>query len=241
MIRSCLVIVVLLLSLAGLRAPAPTLTIANATVVDVVDGTLHPGTTVVIDGNRIVRVGPASTVGRIRGRVVDAHGLYVLPGLWDMHTHTFYSTTREVSESYVLPLFVANGITGIRDMGSRLDDVLRARSEVAAHQIVGPRMIVAGPMLDGPAARSRASMPIATAEDATKAVDSLADSGVDFIKVVSGVPRDAYFAVAAEAAARAKGTCRTRFAPRRRWRPASGPSSTSSGSSRRARRTKTPT
>ena len=96
-------------------------------------------------------------------------------------------------------MFIANGITGVRDMGSSLDDVLRARSEIAAHRMVGPRMVVAGPMLDGPRSRSKSEMAMATAEDGRKGVDSLADRGVDFIKVQSGVPREAYFAIAAEA------------------------------------------
>ena len=57
---------------------------------------------------------------------------------------------RDFGDEYVLPMFIANGITGIRDMGSDLDAVLRARSEIAAHRLVGPRMVVSGPMLDGP-------------------------------------------------------------------------------------------
>ena len=60
-------------------------------------------------------------------------------------------------------------------------------------------MVVAGPMLDGPKARGKTAMPVATAEDGRKAVDSLQGRGVDFIKVQSGVPRDGYFAIAAEA------------------------------------------
>jgi hypothetical protein len=51
---------------------------------------------------------------------------------------------------FILPLLIANGITGIRDMGSELDAILHARTEIAAHRLLGPRMIVAGPMLDGP-------------------------------------------------------------------------------------------
>jgi hypothetical protein len=99
----------------------------------------------------------------------------------------------------VLPLFIANGVTGIRDMGSDLDAVLRARGEVAAHRLVGPRMVISGPMLDGPKVTFKASTPIATPEEGRKAVDMLKSKGVDFIKIQSGVPRDAYFAIANEA------------------------------------------
>src|SRR5512144_1408471 len=139
----------LALPVATSRLSAQTLTVTNATVVDVSSGALRRGSTVVIDGNRIVSVG-SSAPSAARGQVVDAKGMYVIPGLWDMHTHAYFGWSRDFGDTYVLPLFIANGVTGIRDMGSDLDAVLRARSEVAEHRLVGPRMVVSGPMLDGP-------------------------------------------------------------------------------------------
>ncbi|MGE5101429.1 MAG: amidohydrolase family protein [Deltaproteobacteria bacterium] len=199
MMHRILIRVLFTLVLASPHVAAQTLTITNATVVDVSTGALRRGTTVVIDGNRIVSVGPSSATTQARGRVVDAKGAYVIPGLWDMHTHAYFGWSRDFGDTYVLPLFIANGITGIRDMGSDLDAVLRARTEVAAHRLIGPRMVVSGPMLDGPKVAFNASMAIATPDDGRKAVDTLKSRGVDFIKIQSGVPRDAYFAIAAEA------------------------------------------
>src|SRR5262245_19800970 len=190
---------VLLLTLAGSHLPAQGLTITNATVIDVSTGALRRGTTIVVDGNRIASVEPFSASARPNGRVVDAKGMYVIPGLWDMHTHAYFGWPRDFGDSYVLPLFIANGITGIRDMGSDLDAVLHARSDVAEHPLVGPRMVVSGPLLDGPKVSFAASLAIATPDDGRKAVDTLATRGVDFIKIQSGVPRDAYFAIADEA------------------------------------------
>jgi imidazolonepropionase-like amidohydrolase len=191
--------VLLALAIAVPRASAQSLTITNATVVDVATGALRQGTTVIVDGNRIVSVGPSSAQTRPRGRVVDATGMYVIPGLWDMHTHAYFGWSRDFGDTYVLPLFIANGITGIRDMGSDLDAVLRARREVGAHRLTGPRMVVSGPMLDGPAVTFKASMAIAAPDEGRKAVGLLRARGVDFIKIQSGVPRDAYFAITAEA------------------------------------------
>ena len=188
-----------LLALASARLPAQSLTITNATVVDVSSGTLHRGTTVVIDGNRIASVGPSATATQPRGRVVDAKGMYVIPGLWDMHTHAYFGWPQEFGDTYVLPLFIANGVTGIRDMGSDLAAVLHARAAVAQHRLTGPRLVVSGPMLDGPKVSFAASLAIATPDAGRKAVDTLTKSGVDFIKIQSGVPRDAYFAIADEA------------------------------------------
>jgi imidazolonepropionase-like amidohydrolase len=190
---------VFLVALAGTRLPAQNLTITNATVVDVSTGALRRGTTIVIKGNRIESVGASTAATRPRRHVVDATGMYVIPGLWDMHTHAYFGWPREFGDSYVLPLFIANGITGIRDMGSDLGNVLRARTEVAQHRLVGPRMVVSGPMLDGPKVSFAASLAIATPADGRKAVDTLRKRGVDFIKIQSGVPRDAYFAIADEA------------------------------------------
>jgi imidazolonepropionase-like amidohydrolase len=189
-----------LIPLVSAHLSAQTLTITNATVVDVSTGTLRRGATVIVDGNRIKSVGPPSASATPpRGQVVDARGMYVIPGLWDMHTHAYFGWSREFGDSYVLPLFIANGVTGIRDMGSDLDAVLRARKEVAAHRLVGPRLVVSGPMLDGPTVAFKASIAIATPADGRRAVDRLEHRGVDFIKIQSGVPREAYCAIAAEA------------------------------------------
>jgi imidazolonepropionase-like amidohydrolase len=201
MLRS-LVRALLAVAVAGPCLSAQTLTITNATVIDVSTGALQRGATIVVDGKRIVSVGSSSATTQSHGKVVDAKGMYVIPGLWDMHTHAYFGWTRDFGDNYVLPLFIANGITGIRDMGSDLDAVLRARSAVAAHRLVGPRMVVSGPMLDGPHVSFNASFAIATPADGRKAVDLLKSRGVDFIKIQSGVPRDAYFAIAAEAKAR---------------------------------------
>ncbi len=188
-----------LAALAGSPVAAQSLTIRNATVVDVATGALRGGTTIVVDGKRIASVGPSSAATRAGGRVVNATGMYVIPGLWDMHTHAYFGWPRELGDTYVLPLFIANGVTGIRDMGSDLDAVLRARAEVAEHRLVGPRMVVSGPMLDGPKVSFAASIAITTPADGRTAVDTLKGRGVDLIKIQSGVPRDAYFAIADEA------------------------------------------
>ena len=190
-------ILLLLACLATARAgDAPTLRIVNATVVDVATGELHRGATIVVQGNRIMSVGGATTA--IVGQVVDAKGSYVIPGLWDMHTHAFFGDRTPESRDLILPLFIANGVTGIRDMGSSLEPVLSARADVAAHRLLGPRMIVSGPMLDGPKVSFPASIAITSAAVGRDAVDSLERRGVDFIKIQSYVPRDAYFAIAEE-------------------------------------------
>jgi len=82
-------------------------------------------------------------------------------------------------ENYGLPAcrapFVANGVTGVRDMGSELDIVQSWRNEIEAGRLIGPRIYTPGPMLDGAKPRFPSSAAIATPEDAHRA--SLISSG----------------------------------------------------------------
>ncbi|MDQ2794852.1 MAG: amidohydrolase family protein [Bacteroidota bacterium] len=191
--------VCLALLLISTTARAQQLTLVHVNVVDVASGRIQPDMTVVIAGKRIARVSPSARGSSRGGQVVDATGQYLIPGLWDMHTHVYFDGTAAAGTDLILPLFVANGVTGIRDMGSELEAVLQARADVAAHRLVGPRLVVSGPMLDGPKSPYKASIAIATPEDGRQAVARLKARGVDFIKVQSLVPREAYFAIAAEA------------------------------------------
>ncbi len=187
------------LILLSASAYAQTLAITHVTLIDVSNGATTPDSTVVIDGNRIVSVAPSASTSPKAAQVVDARGNYLIPGLWDMHTHVYFDSTAADGTDLILPLFLANGITGIRDMGSVLDPVLHARDAIAAHRMFGPRMVVSGPMLDGPNTPYKAAIAITTPESGRKAVDMLKARGVDFIKVQSYVPRNAYFAIADEA------------------------------------------
>ena len=103
---------------------APALVFDGVTVVDVEQGKLLPARRVVIVGNRIRDVGDVRRVKTPKGaQVVNARGKYLIPGLWDMHTHT------DRRARLVYPLFVVNGVTGIRDAGSPvpLDTLIRWR------------------------------------------------------------------------------------------------------------------
>jgi len=188
-----------LLALCASCAHAQSLAITHVTLIDVANGATHADTTVLVDGNRIITVGPSNKTKPKAAQVVDAHGEYLIPGLWDMHTHVYFDSTVADGTDLILPLFLANGVTGIRDMGSQLDMVLHARDAIAAHTMFGPRMVVSGPMLDGPNTPYKAAIAITTPESGRQAVDMLKSRGVDFIKVQSYVPREAYFAIADEA------------------------------------------
>ena len=171
--------------------------ITHVTAIDVDKGTARPDLTVVLDGSRIAAIGPAATTPTpSTARIINARGRYLIPGLWDMHVHTVVPTGRTL-----LGLYVANGVTGVRDMGGDFATIRRYRSEIAAGMLVGPRIVAAGPYLEGHGSPI-AHIEVHTPEDARRAVDSLASLGVDFVKVHSGLPRESFFAAAREARAR---------------------------------------
>ncbi len=173
-------------------------TLTNVTVVDVRSGETRPGMTVLIDSGRIVAIAPNQGAPS-RGRRIDGSGKFLIPGLWDMHVHLIFGDWFPQARDVTLPLFVANGVTGVRDMGSDLEPVLAWRKAVAAGALLGPRIVTPGPMLDGPKPRFPSSIAITTAEDGRRAVRRLKEQGVDFIKFQSQIPRAAVFAIADEA------------------------------------------
>ena len=173
---------------------------------------INPGTASVEEDRAVViRNGWISAVVSAKGflpspqaQVVDGTGRYLIPGLWDMHVHTAFGDWFPRGREVILPLFVANGITGVRDMGGDLPVLFAWRKEIAFGEIPGPRMVVSGPMLDAylpgtNKTRFPSSIPVANADEATKAVDQLKAQGADFIKVQSVIGNDAYVAAAQEA------------------------------------------
>jgi imidazolonepropionase-like amidohydrolase len=116
-----------------------------------------------------------------------------------MHVHLVFGDWFPHAQEISLPLFVANGVTSVRDMGSELEIVQSWRNDIEAGLLLGPRIMTSGPMLDGPKPRFPSSLAIATPEGGRRAVDRLKQSGADFIKLQSLIPRDAVFAIAEEA------------------------------------------
>ena len=200
--------ILLTLVWVGLHAPiaagqtAATIAITNVTIVRVEDGSRLPDQTVLVLGNRIVAVGASKSISvPARARRVDGRGAFLIPGLWDMHVHAIRTSSPTIQGS-IFGLFIANGVTGVRDMGGYLDTLIAVEALIARGEFGAvPRLMAAGPLLDGP--KFRWSHPIAwhleSAADARTAVDSLKRAGVDFLKIYGSLSRDAYFAVTAEA------------------------------------------
>ena len=193
-----LVVAALVLNLTSLSSPRlnsqpNALVFTHVTVIDATGAPAKTDMTVVITGNRITEVGPSTKVSAPNdAQVVDATGKFLIPGLWDMHVHWFrYDKT-------FLQLFPVNGVTGVRVMwGAPIH--FEWRKEIQERTLLGPRMILAGNILDGPNPVWPGSLAIANESDARQAVISTKQQGYDFVKVYSRLPRNAYFAIADEA------------------------------------------
>ena len=182
-------------ALTAAEPPANVLALTNATVIDTTGRHPSERATVVMTGDRISEIGEPDKVPIPSGaQTVDGTGKYLLPGLWDMHMHLSH-----VSDS-ALPLLIANGVTGICDMGGDLDQIDRWREEITKGTRAGPRIIRAGPIVDGPRKEEGLHrLTVNDAAEARQAVESLKKRSVDFIKVYHFLSRDSYFALAEEA------------------------------------------
>jgi len=170
------------------------LAITDVTVIDCSGAAARPESTVLIADGRITEVGPSANVEIPAGaRVAAGRGRFLIPGLWDMHGHLTDATED------ALALLLMNGVTGVRDLGGDLALLDRWRAEIETGSRAGPRIVRAGPFVDGPKEGVTNRLTVTSPDGARRAVHEVKASGVDFIKVHNALPREAFFALMAEA------------------------------------------
>ncbi|HUR36997.1 MAG TPA: hypothetical protein VM009_04215, partial [Terriglobales bacterium] len=186
---------------AKATSESPKLTaITNVTVVDVGGGSSIPNQTVLIANGKIVMVGnPMNMEVPKHALKISGRGKHLMPGLWDMHVHVAGISAKPEWGKQLLPVYLAYGITGIRDMGGELA-VLKDWRRTAA-SIPGPEMIVAGPFIDASAegyGSPQEVIAVKTPLEAREAVRKVRADGANFIKIGSRLTRELYFAIADE-------------------------------------------
>jgi imidazolonepropionase-like amidohydrolase len=165
--------------------------LAHATVIDATGAAAKPDVTVIVTGDRITEMGRSGEIHIPKdAQIVDATGKFLIPGLWDMHVHW--------EEKEYLSLFIANGVTGIRIM-SGLPIHHQWRKEIGNGSLLGPRLVIASLIVDGPRPMFPDSIAVTNAAEARRVVVEVKQDGADFVKVLSFLQRDAYFAIADEA------------------------------------------
>jgi imidazolonepropionase-like amidohydrolase len=185
----------------------PPLAFTRVTVIDATGAPARPDMTAVVTGDRITALG---TFGAVpvppNAQVVDARGRFLIPGLQEMHTHVFIRANKSFP-LYTLYLFLAHGVTGVRDFGTTgvKDDFgdypfrqdAEWRQAVTTGSILGPRINMSLSVVNGPKADGypRTWLTVANATEAGAMVTFLKDQGADFVKEYDELSRDSYFAL----------------------------------------------
>lgn len=203
--RSCVFVTCLTLAGVGAAgaqdavtpAAAPPIAIACVTILDVAAGVDIPAQTVVVREDRIERVGAAQDVTLPADAVViDGRGFYLMPGLCDAHAHYLDPLTFG-------PLYIANGVTLVRDMGMPNAIAFAQRDDLDTGRLLGPELRASGTMLDGsPPLIPVLARAVTTPEEARDAVRDQQALGADFIKVYSRLDAATFRALLDEARSR---------------------------------------
>ena len=172
------------------KTPSP-LVLTGATLIDVTGKPPIANSAVVIEGDRILSVGPRATAKIPSGaKVVDVSGRFLLPGLWDMHSH-FYQVEFG-------PTYLAAGITSARDVGNDIEFGTSMRDAAKQKRGLGPRMLLAG-YIDGKSDYHSFDVQVETPEEARAAVQRYKNAGYELIKIRDQVKLETLKVITAEA------------------------------------------
>jgi hypothetical protein len=179
------------------------------THITVIEGTVappKPDMTLVVTGSRITALGKTGTVKIPEGeQKVESQGKYLIPSLSDMHVHMFSQVSRRPPNTWYFPLFAANGVTSIREMWTKPEDMEQVREWrklQAEGSLLAPRIAAVGTLVDGPAGaettRIGGALPgptaniVRTPDEARDFVRTLKEAGdIDFVKTYSSLLREA--------------------------------------------------
>ena len=177
----------LFLAAPAMAAPRPAdVMIRNATLVDVEHARTIPGQAIVVRGGDIVAVGADAAIARRwrAARSIDAGRRYVIPGLWDMHVHFGGGPELIAENEALLPLYLAHGITTIRDCAGDLpEQVLAWREAIAKGALQGPTLLTSGPKIEGLKPVWKGTLETGSKADVDAALAKLKALNVDFVKI----------------------------------------------------------
>lgn len=186
----CQLILLSMLVSAVNSVDAQSLLITNVNVVDVQREVILQNRSISIDKGRIQRIFSEGESEEFQdATIIDASGQYIVPGFWDMHEHWY--------DTEYLPLYIINGITGVREMSGE-DINYEWRKSEKESDFIGPKSIISSRVLDGPSSSIPNITIVANKEEAREQVRIYFEKGADFIKVYNDLSRETYFAIADE-------------------------------------------
>lgn len=197
----------LMLAAPAFSAEQADLIIRQATVVDVEHARTQSNQSVVVRGADIVAVGEDKTIARQwrAPRQVNAKGRYLIPGLWDMHVHFGGGPELIEENKALLPLYIAHGITTIRDASGDLPaQVLQWRGQIRDGSLMGPQLFTSGAKIEGVKPVWKGTIEVGNQADLDAAFVRLKEDKVDFVKITDSTLSPDLF-LAAVRGARANG------------------------------------
>ena len=196
----------------GTRPAGDAVAITGVTIIDPSSSLPSAGSQTILVSNGVIQaVGPStSTTIPAGARRIDARGMFAIPGLWDAHVH-FMNTGPTA-----LSLYIAHGVTSVREMGGYIDSTRAWQSRMKAGSLVGPRILTPGPILESPVYLDRVvrrsvadprigrrvlpyRIGVADSAHARPVIDSLVRLRVDFVKIRTSSNPAAFYAILREA------------------------------------------
>ncbi|WP_215225551.1 amidohydrolase family protein [Echinicola shivajiensis] len=159
--------------------------IRQAKIINVQDGSILEGKAILIDSAKIKLIADDQELTELLPleNQVDASGKYIIPGLWDMHVH-FEGQDLIEDNMALFPVFIAYGITTVRDMASDLgEQVLQWREDIEQNKFLAPQIFTAGRKLEGIDSFWKGDLEIANEEELKQMLDNLENYQVDLVKV----------------------------------------------------------
>ena len=160
--------------------------LTQATIIDVAAGTRATGKSVLLKGDTIVAVVSDADLKKKYApkNTIKLPGKFLMPGLWDTHVHFGGGEALIEENKQLLPLYLAHGITAVRDCAGDLSDtVLSWRQQIAAGQMAGPTIFASGQKLEGIKPLWKGTIEVGTPADVSRALDQLQAQKVDFVKI----------------------------------------------------------
>ena len=191
---TCLLLTILsLLVTIELSAQVPyDLLIKNVNIVDVKNGKIISEQNIYINADRITKITSALIAEKPNMASIDGTGKYLIPGLWDMHTHNWWNI-------HFSNYYIANGVLGVRNMYTPMSMIQPIKDSIDKNLLLGPKYFAAGRIVEGTDPEFPDWLVVDSVYKIKAALDTLQMEGSDFVKIYNKVPREVYFNLLKEA------------------------------------------
>lgn len=166
--------------------------ISNVAVVDVKNSKLNKNVDVAIAGNKIIAITANGDKKYNAKTKIDGKGKFLIPGLWDMHTHNWWNI-------HFSDMYVTNGVLGVRNMYTPMSAINPLKDSISKGLIQGPKYYAAGRVIEGPKPSFPDWLVVDSLHKIKPALDTLQIEGSDFVKVYNKIPKEVYFELIKEA------------------------------------------